>query len=117
MMVALKEAGSSEGHAVPGAPMAHPPPILPTPRLFTLHVPAPPSLLLSLVYKLERPKALGVALELTTAPMGTCHVSGISVPNGESEGDGDGDDDINDENRGDGDGEGCRSACPGVWKG
>ncbi|XP_049632104.1 cytosolic endo-beta-N-acetylglucosaminidase isoform X1 [Suncus etruscus] len=47
-------------------------------RLFTLHMPAPPSLLLSLVYKLERPKVLGVALELTTAPTG---MSGISVPN------------------------------------
>lgn len=88
----------------------------PTPRLFTLHVPAPPSLLLSLVYKLERPQVLGVALELTTAPMGTCHVSGISVPNGESQGDSDGDD-INGENGGYGDGKDCLSACPGVWKG
>ncbi|XP_054987309.1 cytosolic endo-beta-N-acetylglucosaminidase isoform X1 [Sorex araneus] len=48
-------------------------------RLFTLHVLVPPRLLLSLVYKLEGPAAVDVALELTAGDMGACHVSGVSL--------------------------------------
>ncbi|XP_032473466.1 cytosolic endo-beta-N-acetylglucosaminidase isoform X3 [Phocoena sinus] len=41
-------------------------------------VPVPPKVFLSMVYKLEGPSAVGVALELTTGDAGSCHVGGIS---------------------------------------
>ncbi|XP_016061789.1 PREDICTED: cytosolic endo-beta-N-acetylglucosaminidase [Miniopterus natalensis] len=50
-------------------------------RLFTLHVPVPPKVFLSLVYKLEGPSSVRVALELTTGDAGSCHVGGISALN------------------------------------
>lgn len=43
----------------------------------------PPKIFLSLVYKLEGPSAVGVALELTTGDAGSCHVGGISALSGE----------------------------------
>lgn len=43
----------------------------------------PPKVFLSMVYKLEGPSAVGVALELTTGDAGSCHVGGISVLSGE----------------------------------
>ncbi|XP_059003609.1 cytosolic endo-beta-N-acetylglucosaminidase isoform X2 [Mustela lutreola] len=46
-------------------------------RLFSLHVPVPPKIFLSLVYKLEGPSAVEVALELTTGDAGSCHVGGL----------------------------------------
>ena len=52
-------------------------------RLFSLQVPVPPKIFLSLVYKLEGPSAVGVALELTTADAGSCHVGGILALSGE----------------------------------
>lgn len=55
-------------------------------RLFTLHVPVPPKVFLSLVYKLEGPSSVRVALELTTGDAGSCHVGGISALNGEGTG-------------------------------
>lgn len=48
-------------------------------RLFSLEVPVPPKIFLSMVYKLEGPSAVGVALELTTGDAGSCHVGGISA--------------------------------------
>lgn len=52
-------------------------------RLFSLQVPAPPKIFLSLVYKLEGPSNVEVALELTTGDVGSCHVGGVSALNGE----------------------------------
>lgn len=52
-------------------------------RLFSLQVPVPPKLFLSLVYKLEGTSEVRVALELTTGDAGSCHVGGISALNGE----------------------------------
>lgn len=51
-------------------------------RLFSLQVPVPPKLFLSLVYKLEGTSKVGVALELTTGDAGSCHIGGISALNG-----------------------------------
>uniref|UniRef100_A0A452UER6 Endo-beta-N-acetylglucosaminidase n=1 Tax=Ursus maritimus TaxID=29073 RepID=A0A452UER6_URSMA len=45
--------------------------------LFSLQVPVPPKVFLSLVYKLEGPSDVEVALELTTGDVGSCHVGGI----------------------------------------
>ncbi|XDA81171.1 hypothetical protein R6Z07F_011145 [Ovis aries] len=53
-------------------------------RLFSLQVPVPPKIFLSLVYKLEGTSAVGVALELTTGDAGSCHVGGISVLSAET---------------------------------
>lgn len=53
----------------------------PSGRLFSLQVPAPPKIFLSLVYKLEGPSAVEVALELTTGDAGSCHVGGLWVLN------------------------------------
>ncbi|XP_006869712.1 PREDICTED: cytosolic endo-beta-N-acetylglucosaminidase [Chrysochloris asiatica] len=50
-------------------------------RLFSLQVPAPPKLFLSVVYKLEGTSAVTVALELSTGDAGSCHVGNISVLN------------------------------------
>ena len=55
----------------------------PSSRLFSLQVPVPPKIFLSMVYKLEGPSAVGVALELTTGDAGSCHVGGISALSGE----------------------------------
>lgn len=52
-------------------------------RLFSLQVPVPPKVFLSLVYKLEGPSDVEVALELTTGDVGSCHVGGIWTLNGE----------------------------------
>ena len=52
-------------------------------RLFSLQVPVPPRIFLSMVYKLEGPSDVGVALELTTGSVGSCHIGGISALNGE----------------------------------
>lgn len=52
-------------------------------RLFSLHVPVPPKIFLSLVYKLEGPSAVEVALELTTGDAGSCHVGGLWTLDGE----------------------------------
>ncbi|XP_069655578.1 cytosolic endo-beta-N-acetylglucosaminidase isoform X3 [Haliaeetus albicilla] len=56
-------------------------------RLFSLQMPAPPKLFLTLLYKLEGPHAdeVAVALELTTWDSGTCHegnVTSLPEPNG-----------------------------------
>lgn len=51
-------------------------------RLFSLHVPIPPKVFLSLVYKLEGSTGVTVALELTMGDS-SCHVGGISVLTGE----------------------------------
>ncbi|XP_006145755.1 cytosolic endo-beta-N-acetylglucosaminidase isoform X2 [Tupaia chinensis] len=48
-------------------------------RLFSLQVPLPPRIFLSMVYKFEGPTDVGVGLELTTGDAGSCHVGGISV--------------------------------------
>lgn len=48
-------------------------------RLFSLQVPLPPKVFLSMVFKLEEPTAVRVALELTTGDASDCHVGGISV--------------------------------------
>ncbi|KAF3817186.1 hypothetical protein GH733_011586 [Mirounga leonina] len=53
-------------------------------RLFSLQVPVPPKIFLSLVYKLEGPSGVEVALELTTGDAGSCHVGGIRTLNGTS---------------------------------
>nr|KAF6455864.1 endo-beta-N-acetylglucosaminidase [Rousettus aegyptiacus] len=53
-------------------------------RLFSLQVPAPPKIFLSLVYKLEGPSNVEVALELTTGDVGSCHVGGVSALNAET---------------------------------
>eukprot|EP00069_Balaena_mysticetus_P004019 bmy_17061T0 len=53
-------------------------------RLFSLQVPVPPKIFLSMVYKLEGPSAVGVALELTTGDAGSCHVGGISALSAET---------------------------------
>lgn len=53
-------------------------------RLFSLQVPVPPKLFLSLVYKLEGTAKVRVALELTTGDAGSCHVGGISALNAET---------------------------------
>ncbi|XP_049491513.1 cytosolic endo-beta-N-acetylglucosaminidase isoform X2 [Panthera uncia] len=53
-------------------------------RLFSLHVPVPPKIFLSMVYKLEGPSDVGVALELTTGDAGSCHVGGISTLSAET---------------------------------
>ncbi|XP_077022263.1 cytosolic endo-beta-N-acetylglucosaminidase isoform X2 [Tamandua tetradactyla] len=53
-------------------------------RLFSLHVPVPPKVFLSMVYKLEGPTAVRVALELTTGDASSCHIGGISVLNAET---------------------------------
>lgn len=55
-------------------------------RLFSLQVPVPPKMFLSLVYKLEGSSNVRVALELTTGDAGSCHVGGISALNGEGTG-------------------------------
>ncbi|XP_006145757.1 cytosolic endo-beta-N-acetylglucosaminidase isoform X4 [Tupaia chinensis] len=48
-------------------------------KLFSLQVPLPPRIFLSMVYKFEGPTDVGVGLELTTGDAGSCHVGGISV--------------------------------------
>ncbi|KAF6093556.1 endo-beta-N-acetylglucosaminidase [Phyllostomus discolor] len=48
-------------------------------RLFSLQVPLPPRIFLSLVYKLEGTAKVRVALELTTGDEGSCDVGGIST--------------------------------------
>ncbi|XP_005884376.1 PREDICTED: cytosolic endo-beta-N-acetylglucosaminidase [Myotis brandtii] len=53
-------------------------------RLFSLQVPVPPKLFLSLVYKLEGTSEVRVALELTTGDAGSCYVRGISALNAET---------------------------------
>nr|XP_014719023.2 cytosolic endo-beta-N-acetylglucosaminidase isoform X1 [Equus asinus] len=53
-------------------------------RLFSLQVPVPPRIFLSMVYKLEGPSDVGVALELTTGSVGSCHIGGISALNAET---------------------------------
>ncbi|KFO35674.1 Cytosolic endo-beta-N-acetylglucosaminidase, partial [Fukomys damarensis] len=50
-------------------------------RLFSLQVPAPHKIFLSLVYKLEGSTDVTVALELTTGDADSCHVGSISVMN------------------------------------
>ncbi|XP_036853109.2 cytosolic endo-beta-N-acetylglucosaminidase isoform X2 [Manis javanica] len=50
-------------------------------RLFSLHVPLPPKVFLSMVYKLEGPSDVRVALELTTGDADSCHIGGISALN------------------------------------
>nr|XP_035940413.1 cytosolic endo-beta-N-acetylglucosaminidase isoform X1 [Halichoerus grypus] len=50
-------------------------------RLFSLQVPVPPKIFLSLVYKLEGPSGVEVALELTTGDPDSCHVGGIRTLN------------------------------------
>ncbi|XP_006886401.1 PREDICTED: cytosolic endo-beta-N-acetylglucosaminidase [Elephantulus edwardii] len=52
-------------------------------RLFSLQVPVPPKLFLSLVYKLEGPSAVTVTLELSTGDS-SCHIGGISALNAET---------------------------------
>lgn len=54
-------------------------------RLFSLQVAVPPKVFLSLVYKLEGPSNVRVALELTTGDAGSCHVGGISALDGEGQ--------------------------------
>ena len=69
-----------------GFPVVSPQPLISGPffsRLFSLQVPVPPKIFVSLVYKLEGTSAVGVALELTTGDAGSCHVGGISVLSGE----------------------------------
>ncbi|KAG8507489.1 Cytosolic endo-beta-N-acetylglucosaminidase [Galemys pyrenaicus] len=53
-------------------------------RLFSLHVPAPPKIFLSVVYKLEEPSGVRVALELTTGEAGSCHVGSASEVNAQT---------------------------------
>lgn len=53
-------------------------------RLFSLQVPVPPKLFLSMVYKLEGPADVQVSLELTTGDASSCHVGGITVLNAET---------------------------------
>nr|XP_033816155.1 cytosolic endo-beta-N-acetylglucosaminidase [Geotrypetes seraphini] len=47
-------------------------------RLFSLQVPSPPKILLSMVYKLEGLSNVSVALELTTRDRRTCQIGNIS---------------------------------------
>ncbi|NWU96493.1 ENASE acetylglucosaminidase, partial [Upupa epops] len=49
-------------------------------RLFSLQMPAPPKLLLTLLHKLERPgpDEVTVALEITTQDSGTCHEGNVT---------------------------------------
>lgn len=56
-------------------------------RLFSLHVPVPPKVFLSMVYKFEGSTDVQVALELTTGDASSCHVGGMLVLNGERLGD------------------------------
>lgn len=56
------------------------------PRLFSLQAPVPPKIFLSMVYKLEGPTDVTVALELTTGDASSCHIGGISVLNGKAVG-------------------------------
>lgn len=67
--------------------LGRPPPQLPTGffscRLFSLQVPVPPKIFLSLVYKFEGTTNVRVALELTTEDASSCHIGSISVLNGE----------------------------------
>ncbi|XP_011897599.1 PREDICTED: cytosolic endo-beta-N-acetylglucosaminidase isoform X1 [Cercocebus atys] len=53
-------------------------------RLFSLQAPVPPKIFLSMVYKLEGPTDVTVALELTTGDASSCHIGGISVLNAET---------------------------------
>ncbi|XP_007958023.1 cytosolic endo-beta-N-acetylglucosaminidase [Orycteropus afer afer] len=53
-------------------------------RLFSLQVPVLHKVFLSLVYKLEGPSAVTVALELGTGDTGNCHIGGISTLNAET---------------------------------
>lgn len=55
----------------------------PSSRLFSLHVPMPPKVFLSMVYKFEGSTDVQVALELTTGDASSCHVGGMLVLNGE----------------------------------
>ncbi|XP_029455015.1 cytosolic endo-beta-N-acetylglucosaminidase isoform X2 [Rhinatrema bivittatum] len=50
-----------------------------TVRLFSLQVPSPPKLLLSMVYKLDGNPNVNIALELTTQDTPTCQIGNISV--------------------------------------
>ncbi|XP_031209391.1 cytosolic endo-beta-N-acetylglucosaminidase isoform X2 [Mastomys coucha] len=50
-------------------------------RLFSLHVPVPPKVFLSMVYKFEGSTDVQVALELTTGDASSCHVGGMLVLN------------------------------------
>lgn len=59
----------------------------PSSRLFSLNVPVPPKVFLSMVYKFEGSTDVQVALELTTGDASSCHVSGMLVLNGERLGD------------------------------
>ncbi|XP_028608676.1 cytosolic endo-beta-N-acetylglucosaminidase isoform X2 [Grammomys surdaster] len=52
-----------------------------TVRLFSLHVPVPPKVFLSMVYKFEGSTDVQVALELTTGDASSCHVGGMLVLN------------------------------------
>ncbi|XP_074967281.1 cytosolic endo-beta-N-acetylglucosaminidase [Phalacrocorax aristotelis] len=51
-------------------------------RLFSLQMPAPPKLFLTLVYKLEGPHLdkFAVSLELSTCDSGTCHEANVTSP-------------------------------------
>ncbi|XP_075418425.1 cytosolic endo-beta-N-acetylglucosaminidase [Tenrec ecaudatus] len=53
-------------------------------RLFSLQVPMPPKIFLSLVYKLEGPSAVTVALELSTGDTDSCHIGSISALNADT---------------------------------
>ncbi|XP_062936665.1 cytosolic endo-beta-N-acetylglucosaminidase isoform X4 [Cynocephalus volans] len=53
-------------------------------KLFSLQVPVPPKIFLSMVYKLEGPTEVRVGLELTTGDAGSCHVGDISVLDAET---------------------------------
>ncbi|XP_043820445.1 cytosolic endo-beta-N-acetylglucosaminidase isoform X2 [Dromiciops gliroides] len=53
-------------------------------RLFSLKVPAPPKIYLSLIYKLEERPDITVALELSTLDVGRCNIGGISALHGPS---------------------------------
>ncbi|CAH6776499.1 cytosolic endo-beta-N-acetylglucosaminidase isoform X2 [Phodopus roborovskii] len=48
-------------------------------RLFSLQIPVPPKLFLSMVYKFEVSTDVQVALELTTGDASSCHVGSVSV--------------------------------------
>lgn len=48
-----------------------------------MHVPVPPKVFLSMVYKFEGSTDVQVALELTTGDASSCHVGGVLVLNGE----------------------------------
>ncbi|XP_021032684.1 cytosolic endo-beta-N-acetylglucosaminidase isoform X2 [Mus caroli] len=50
-------------------------------RLFSLHIPVPPKVFLSMVYKFEGSTDVQVALELTTGDASSCHVGGMLVLN------------------------------------